>query len=210
MRFLRALPVLVAALPSPSPAFASRCADVGQRELTLHMVNRARLPPTAEATLMTEVARIWRSAGVAVQWRPAPSGEREAEGDGVYVMVVPERHGPVPDRNGAGEGLALIRFSNGHAHRHIYASVGATARLISGNTVLRRLDATRSPVLQQRIARALGRAVAHEVGHYLANSPDHSPRGLMRASHRTTDLIAPDRGPFQIERPIDESGSCSR
>ena len=38
MRLLLALPVLVAALPFPSPAFASRCADVGPRELTLHMV----------------------------------------------------------------------------------------------------------------------------------------------------------------------------
>jgi hypothetical protein len=210
MRLLHALPVVVAALPFPSPAYASRCADVGPRQLTLHMVNRARLPPTAEATLMTEVTRIWRSAGVAVQWRPAPSGEIEAEGDGVYVIVVPEAQGVVSDQNVAGEGLALIRFSNGRAHRHIYASVGATTRVMSGDKDRLRLDATRSRIVQQQIARALGRAVAHEVGHYLANSPDHAPRGLMRASHRITDLIAPDRGAFQVERRIDESGSCSR
>ena len=77
MRFLPALPVCVAVFLFSSPAFASHCADAGQRELTLYLVNRARLTTNAETILMTEVTEIWRTARVAVQWRPAPSGESQ-------------------------------------------------------------------------------------------------------------------------------------
>jgi len=205
-----ALPVTVAVLLSSSPAFASRCADLGQRELTLHLVNRARLTTSAETILTTEVTKIWQSAGVAVQWRPAPSGESQAVGAGVYVIVVPEAQGLLPDQSGAGEGLAVIRFSNGRAHRHIYVSVGATTRIIARGSVRPPLDAVPVRLAQQRLARALGRATAHEVGHYLANSPEHAPRGLMRASHRSSDLIDPDLRPFRVDLPIDESGSCTK
>ena len=204
---VRALPVLVVVLLFPSPTFAARCADVGPRELTLHMIDRARLTTTAQTTLMTEVTRIWRPAGFAVAWRPAPAGEIQDAGTGVYVIVVPEAQDLTTEN---GFGLALIRFSNGQAHRHIYASVGATARVIARDTVHPRLATPPGRVAQQGIARALGRAVAHEVGHYLANSPDHAPRGLMRASHRTADLVAPTLRPFRVELPTDESGSCSR
>src|SRR5437870_10553264 len=93
MRFVFALPVSVAVLLSSSPAFASRCADVGQRELTLYRVNRAKLATSAETILTTEVTRIWHAAGVAVEWRPAPSGESQAVSTGVYVIVVPEAQG---------------------------------------------------------------------------------------------------------------------
>ena len=207
---VRALPVLVVVFLFPPSTFAARCADVPPRALTLHMIDRARLTTTARATLMTEVARIWRPAGVAVEWRPAPAGELEAAGGGVYVIVVPEAQDLTSDPNGAGDGLALIRFTDGRAHRHIYASVGATTRVVARDTLNPRLGAAPGRVAQQRVARALGRAVAHEVGHYLANSPDHAPRGLMRASHRTSELVAPDLRPFQVEMPTDESGSCSK
>ena len=210
MRFVFALPVSVAVLLMSSPAFASRCADVEPRELTLYLVNRAKLATSAETILTTEVTRIWQSAGVAVQWRPAPSGESQTVSAGVYIIVVPEAQGLLSDLNGAGEGLAVIRFSNGIAHRHIYVSVGATTRIISRGSVRPPLDKVPVRLAQQRLARALGRAAAHEVGHYLANSPEHAPRGLMRASHRSSDLIDPDLRPFRVELPIDESGSCTK
>jgi hypothetical protein len=210
MRFPSALLLLVLFVPSPSRASASFCADVGQRELTLYLIDQARLPDAARTILMTEVTEIWRPAGVAVQWHPAPSGGEEDAGAGVYVIVVPETEGLMPDQKGRGEGLALIRFSNGRAHRHIYASVGATTRIISRDMTRPRLDAAPPRLAQQRLARALGRAVAHEVGHYLANSPEHAPRGLMRPSHRSTELIAQDLRPFQVDLSLHESGSCAK
>jgi hypothetical protein len=54
------------------------------------------------------------------------------------------------------------------------------------------------------LPQALGRALAHELGHYLLNRREHAPRGLMRAAFRPEDvadlavgqrlgLSAPDR-----------------
>jgi hypothetical protein len=32
----------------------------------------------------------------------------------------------------------------------------------------------------------------------------------MRPSHRSTDLIAQDSRPFQVDLPLNESGSCTK
>jgi hypothetical protein len=124
-------------------------------------------------------------------------------------MVMPEipRRLSGPSR---GEGLALIRFAEGRAQPHVYASVGATGRVLARDLARPRLDVLPPRLAEQRLARALGRAIAHEVGHYLTNSPAHTPRGLMRPSHRSSDLLAHDLRAFRVEIPIDESGSCVR
>jgi hypothetical protein len=41
--------------------------------------------------------------------------------------------------------------------------------------------------------RALGRALAHEIGHYLLQSKGHSRLGLMRAHHSVWDLMVPEQ-----------------
>jgi hypothetical protein len=48
------------------------------------------------------------------------------------------------------------------------------------------------------ISRALGRALAHEIGHYLLASKDHAPKGLMKARHFTGDLFGPNIGAFDL------------
>jgi len=44
----------------------------------------------------------------------------------------------------------------------------------------------------------LGRALAHELGHFLLRSRTHSPKGLMRPSQALPDLVSPDRRPFTL------------
>jgi hypothetical protein len=51
------------------------------------------------------------------------------------------------------------------------------------------------------MGRVLGRALAHEIGHYLLRSPDHSVTGLMRAQHSIAELMAEDRGGFEAPSP---------
>jgi hypothetical protein len=51
----------------------------------------------------------------------------------------------------------------------------------------------------QAVARALGRVLAHEVGHVLLGLPSyHDHEGLMRASFRSNDLRAFDDKPFRL------------
>jgi hypothetical protein len=51
--------------------------------------------------------------------------------------------------------------------------------------------------LEQLTATLLGRALAHEVGHYLLG-PEHSATGLMRAKYLRRDMFAPERTAFSL------------
>ena len=49
------------------------------------------------------------------------------------------------------------------------------------------------------LARAMGRALAHEIGHYLLGSKVHTGRGLMRAMHSASDFFGADRASFALD-----------
>ena len=50
------------------------------------------------------------------------------------------------------------------------------------------------PIVQREmlLARAMGRALAHELGHYLLASKVHTPRGLMKAMLSAPELFLSD------------------
>jgi hypothetical protein len=48
------------------------------------------------------------------------------------------------------------------------------------------------------VARGLGRALAHELGHFLMASKDHSPSGLMKGRRLADELFSPVRIGFQL------------
>ena len=55
-------------------------------------------------------------------------------------------------------------------------------------------------IVQRRtfLARALGRALAHEIGHYLLGSKQHTARGLMKARQTAVDLFGFDRSRLDL------------
>ena len=57
------------------------------------------------------------------------------------------------------------------------------------------------PAPRDRSSDALGRVIAHEVGHFVLRSRDHASNGLMRKVQGADDLIAPDRSRFALWRP---------
>jgi hypothetical protein len=48
------------------------------------------------------------------------------------------------------------------------------------------------------VGRVFGRALAHEIGHYLLRSRNHSVKGLMRALQFAPDLVGQDRQVFAL------------
>jgi hypothetical protein len=49
---------------------------------------------------------------------------------------------------------------------------------------------------------AMGRALAHELGHYLLASKTHTPHGLMQARRTAAELFARDRSHFQVDEGV--------
>jgi hypothetical protein len=49
------------------------------------------------------------------------------------------------------------------------------------------------------LGRAMGRALAHEMGHYLMASKAHTPKGLMATKRSASDLFSADRAHFRID-----------
>jgi hypothetical protein len=52
----------------------------------------------------------------------------------------------------------------------------------------------------QFLARALGRVIAHELGHILLQSAEHDV-GIMRPVQAGRDLLSPDRATFSLSAP---------
>jgi hypothetical protein len=48
------------------------------------------------------------------------------------------------------------------------------------------------------VGRAVGRVLAHEIGHYLLATRTHGTTGLMRSSQRSDELVAPTRAGFRL------------
>jgi hypothetical protein len=48
------------------------------------------------------------------------------------------------------------------------------------------------------IGRVLGRVIAHELGHYLLGSAEHTASGLMKAGHSPSEFAAESRAAFRL------------
>jgi hypothetical protein len=78
------------------------------------------------------------------------------------------------------------------------ASITAALRIVE--------ESPESPLLglpamhQYKLGVVLGRAVAHEMGHYLLDSNTHSPYGLMRASIAAREFADLRTGAFRLDR----------
>jgi hypothetical protein len=67
------------------------------------------------------------------------------------------------------------------------------------------------PQLQREtmLARAMGRALAHEIGHYLLASKVHTAKGLMMAVHTASEFFGIERVYFKLA-PIEQQRMIAR
>ena len=144
-----------------------------------------------EASAIEEATRIWAEHGVAINTLKARRCRRE---DAVRLTVT---FAAGPDRRLASGALGSIRFTDGVPEPAITMYPDAVAAIVAST---RFGDDRFSHVVfhEYMLGRVLGRALAHEVGHFLLRSRMHSAAGLMRASHPALDLVAPDRRQFGL------------
>jgi hypothetical protein len=166
----------------------------------LHLVDHVGIGDEARAILKVDALRPWRAVGVAVEWGdalPAVAPRPGHEND-VYVILVPDDAAlatrPQP--------MASIRFVGGRPTTHVMVHAGYVARRLADLRLDDRRLADLPPLMRHRaLGRVLGRAVAHEVGHFLLGSATHTRTGLMRASHRIEHLLGGADGRFAVVLP---------
>ena len=175
------------------------------------------IPPKVVQAALDEAAAVWRQFGVTIVGRIA----RDVESSGVGISaereslpVGPTVHvlfddGPSTMSNYMGTigwiafdamdtPLAEIHLSYANALELMCSAYGVT-------------QVNQMPIVQWRtfVSRALGRALAHEVGHYVLGSKAHTPRGLMKARQKAYDLFGPHRMVFDLS-PADRAAVVSR
>lgn len=192
-------------------ALAFAAASVAVPPVTVDVHAAPNIPRVVIKAALEEAAAIWRKPGVALVWQ---LDETASAADGRSLPFGPSLHvsfddepSTVKDHVGV---IGWIVFSgSGTPRPEIHLSHGnAWAILIDafGEGGLNRMTIAERRTM---MARALGRALAHEIGHYLLASKEHSVRGLMKARDSTSELFGPQHATFDLT-PVQRSTVISR
>jgi len=151
------------------------------------------MPPRLAAAALAEVAHIWTPYGVEIKaLRQADAGRRGAVR---LAVALAGRLG----QDAAGEALGSIQFLGDEPEPAIILYQDAMERLISTVGIFgREYHELPLALCHAILGRVLGRALAHEIGHFLLRSRQHSTAGLMRSDLTAADLVWPDRRPFVL------------
>jgi hypothetical protein len=187
------LPVVVT-LGLAGAIVAASSAEPPRKILAVYLVTRCLptancLPMRIVTRMKHETERIWSSLDVQIAWIDSIGTGPTAQVAGLTVMLE-ERSNPqwAEDHDfllaglhqptePCGWGLARVWV------RHVRSHVASVRR--DGHP----FDTLPTALADTLVARALGRALAHEIGHYLLGTGEHSPHGLMRASFAPQDLL---------------------
>lgn len=178
---------LTPAVPAMSAAAEARST------LTLTVDRPQHVPEYVVAAMLNEAAAIWNPVGVALRGDPSNNGETSTPF--VHVIITDD---PVVTVS-ADERLGWIRFlPSAGPEPIVHLSHLAALQLLDSTGTLRDKPARQRDIL---LARILGRALAHELGHYLLASKNHTPFGLMRPQWPLDELLASDRRGFGLPHP---------
>lgn len=161
------------------------------------------MKPRVAATAIREARNIWSAYGVDVRWAVPPDAGR----GGALELSITLIGGSDP---GDLQTLGVTPFVEGRPLPSIRLFPDAVAALLSSEMLVVRSCIRSSDVCQDVLAgRVLGRALAHEIGHYLLASRGHSRKGLMQPRPLTESLIEVDARDFRLS-PEDVSLLASR
>ena len=162
--------------------------------IRLQVVSTVPLPDQMLETAIEEAAAIWAAYGVTVSATRQLVRPQDSRDEWITLVIGDAfQHEPGhTDRHGRRQ-LAGLVFAGGVPGTLMTAS-WTVARDMAAST-----GAPRAAGGDALAARLLGRALAHEVGHYLLGTRDHAPRGLMRPAFTVRDVLAGDRSGLLLE-----------
>ena len=161
--------------------------------LTINVSASPDIPSALVARALDETDAIWRNSGFVFAWRQAPSDPAAA----TLRVVIGHNVRPVAE---GGLALGWIRFAETTPEQDIYISYANVEQLLAESPgVVGPADRMTRFERELLLARAMGRALAHEMGHYLLSSKLHTATGLMKAHRTATDFFGNDNRGFKLD-----------
>jgi len=172
------------ALSLARPVAASVCVDAQVRSTGLPL-NRVVLD-----SMMSEAAAIWAPYGVVIRWTDGVSSDRCLSADASVAVQVDNA---TPERPPSARALILgtTRVASSRAGPvPIRVDYSAVDRLLGSLTAAKLGHIIgREQLAPSDVGRALGRVLAHEIGHVLLVGSAHPRHGLMRACFLPSELV---------------------
>jgi hypothetical protein len=195
--------VLFASITSAAAAPAASSPAIPPMIVTVTLA--ANVSPSLLRSILAEADAIWRPSGVTFVWQSAAPLAKAAHlrETGPYVpdtlyVVIGENQGVGHDGR---RPLGWIVFDDvATPDQQIYLShANALAMMEDARGVVGIVGQMPQMQRETLLARAMGRALAHELGHYLLASKTHTQRGLMKPVMTAVELFNPDASGFRIE-----------
>lgn len=187
-----ALTVIAAATGTPD-ARVLLASDVPGLVLNLHFTTSDSLSIASRQALMAEAESIWKQGHVRLNW--LRESTEAAEGATLRVLVMAR---PVPRTTEYSPWTVAELLRLGGSQATAIASTIGARRIV---------DESRRELLQEpealedyRLGLVLGRAVSHEIGHYLLQTNTHATRGLMRARIDAREFADLRSGSFRLDQ----------
>lgn len=176
---------VAAAASGPAPSAATELV------VDVRLTTAPALSATARANLVREAEAIWRRAGVRLRWVFEANLDPPADA-ALQVLVVKHDSAANDDDRHWQVGQLLVA----PADRFVaVASIAAAERALELATT----PLEPAMLRQRRLGLVLGRAVAHELGHFLLNTSSHGRSGLMRACIGADEMADLRSGAFFLD-----------
>jgi hypothetical protein len=177
--------------PEPAAFGPADALPIAGAAMVVNVTAAADIPRALVTATLHETDAVWRAAGFKFIW------ERGTTVANATLRVV---IGGGVSPEGRTRPLAWIGFDEDRPTSLIYVShANAQAFMATSRETVGHLDSMTLVQRETYLARAMGRALAHEIGHFLLASRTHASKGLMRATHSSNDFFSTERAGFAID-----------
>jgi hypothetical protein len=164
-------------------------------ELCIHLYDFANLPAQTLYDAENEAAKVFATAGLCALWHTSQTKSREAR--------LLDQSGPSPNRLTELRNYLVLTIERGEPDQVFPGALGFAlphARFGANATILYDRLERLYEVGGISKSHLLAYVLAHEAGHVLLGSCEHSLSGLMKAHWSHSDLQSADRGAMQFTR----------
>jgi hypothetical protein len=163
------------------------------------------ISPSLVARALTEAGDIWRAAGLMLMWDRQPVATNVSAALGLITgpsalnVTIGDYRG-IPRKDPHVMPLGWIVFEADSPQQQVYLSHANAMMLLNASVgVVGRMATMTITERETLLGRAMGRALAHEIGHYLLASKAHSAGGVMQAKRGAAELFGRSRQGFYLQ-----------